>query len=89
MAKIVYTRQYLDSVADIWSDRVLMKIISIMRSLEAAPEIGSKNVPASVKEEFGDTVYKIPVASFDIIYEYFPQTDTVHILALVPQRAAR
>lgn len=89
MAKVVYANQYLDAVAAIYSERVLLKILSLMRTLEEAPEIGSKNVPASIKEEFGNTVYKIPVASFDIVYQYHRQQDTVHVLALVPQRMAK
>lgn len=58
-------------------------------SVDTFPEIGSKNLPLSIKEEFGDAVRKVAVSPFDLIYEFKEEENAVFVYALVPMRPVR
>lgn len=58
-------------------------------SVGTFPEIGSKNLPLSIKKEFGDAVRKVAVSPFDLIYEFKEEENAVFVYALVPMRSVR
>ena len=51
--------------------------------------MGSRILTTSIKRRFGDTVRKVVVDPFDIIYRYFAEQDLVYVVGLVHQRAAQ
>lgn len=58
-------------------------------NIEAFAEFGSRIIPASIREEFGEGVRKVVVDSFDLVYTIVDDGETVFVEALVHQRAAR
>ena len=55
-----------------------------------SPEMGSRILPTSIKRRFGDTVRKVVVDPFDIIYRYPAENRIlVYVVGLVHQRAAQ
>lgn len=88
MARMIYTDGFLDDAAAIWSDRVRNRLERMLRAIEAFPEIGSPEIPASIQTVYGACVRKAAAEPFDLIYEYDPDADTVIVYGLVPFRAA-
>ena len=88
MPKMIYSGRFIDDASLIWSDRVMSELFTILKNIEAFPEIGSSNVPGSVKDEFGQNVRKVVVGPFDLVYEYEKSNDMVYVHALVHQRKA-
>lgn len=88
MGKGLYTEGFLNDATMIWSGRIKIKLANALQSIEEFPEIGSSNVPSSVKEEFGQGIRKFVVDKFDIIYEYDSENDVVMFYALIHQRMA-
>lgn len=66
----------------------MSELFTILKNIEAFPEIGPSHVPGSVKDEFGQNVRKVAVGPFDLVYEYEKSNDVVHVHALVHQRKA-
>lgn len=89
MARLLYAESFLESAADLHSPRVISKLEDTLRAIEAFPRIGSRSLPASIRESFGDGVYKMVVCQFDLIYSYDEKTGVVAIYDLVPCRMAR
>ena len=85
---MVYTDGFLDDAAAVWSDRVRGRLERMLRAIEAFPEIGSSDIPASIGAAYGTRVRKAVVEPFDLIYEYDPDADTVIVYGLVPFYAA-
>ncbi len=86
--RMIYAERFLDDAAQVWSGRLQMKLVNALANIEAFPEIGSRNFPQSIKEEFGDAVRKVALDPFDLVYEYDKATQTVFVYALVPMRTA-
>lgn len=86
---MIYTEGFLDDASYIYSPRVQEDLANALGAIETFPRVGSRAVPASVKERFGDDVLKIVVKPFDLIYEYLEEADVVVAYGLVPFRAAR
>ena len=53
------------------------------------PDLGSANVPESIRLRFGGSVRKLMVHPFDVVYEYDRASDRVNVFGLAHQRAAR
>lgn len=88
VSRMVYTDGFLDDAAAVWSDRVQGRLERMLRAIEAFPEIGSPDIPASIQATYVPRVRKAVVEPFDLIYEYDLDTDTVIVYGLVPFRAA-
>lgn len=86
---MVYADRFLDDASRVWSGRLRIALANILANVEAFPDIGSRNVPASIKKEFGEGVRKVACEPFDVVYEYDEASDAVFIYALIPMRSAR
>lgn len=84
MAEVVVTERFVADAAEVSSDRAFAKIEEALRALERFPEMGSSIIPDLIRRRFGSTVRKLVAAQYDIVYEYDPSSDRVHVLALIP-----
>lgn len=89
MAEVRLTKGFQDDILAVSSDRVLSELLHVVELLEVAPNMGSANLPDSIRTRFGNKVRIIPVNLFDIITEYDDSEDVVAVLALVHQKMAR
>lgn len=85
---MVFAERFLEDASHVWSERLRLSLTNVLLSIEAFPEIGSKNLPLSIKEEFGGDVRKVAVSPFDLIYEFKKDENAVFVYALVPMRSA-
>ena len=88
MPRLEYSARFAADLAAIRTQKLEHQILSALDSIEDFPEIGSRNIPDSIAEQFGPGVRKLPVNPFDLIYTYYPEDGLVRIEALVHQRAA-
>ena len=89
MARMVYAEEFLEGASLIWSDSVRSHLVNALHAIEAFPEIGSTDVPVSLRERYGESVRKFTIRPFDLVYEYDGEADTVLVYGLVPFRRAR
>lgn len=89
MTKVQLSDRFVDDLSYVYPDKVLAHIREALGILEKFPEYGSRSIPQSIEQEFGDQVRMVVVAPFDIFYEYDEQLDTVYVGTLVPFRKAR
>ena len=89
MPRLEYSERFAEDVARVTSAKVEARIYAVLDSIEAFGDFGSKVVPDSIREGFGEGVRKVVVSPFDLIYTYYPSDDLARIEALVHQRAAR
>lgn len=85
---MVFAERFLEDASHVWSERLRLSLANVLLNIEAFPEIGSKNLPLSIKEEFGGDVRKVAVSPFDLIYEFKKDENAVFVYALVPMRSA-
>lgn len=88
MAEVVLTERFVEDVSEVWSDRVVQRIRRAVELLERFPEMGSMDVPASIRREFGEGIRKYVIPPFDLVYEYDFGTDMVTVYGLIPCAAA-
>jgi mRNA-degrading endonuclease RelE of RelBE toxin-antitoxin system len=86
MARLLLTEQFMDDARTIWSPRVKKHLVRVLSMIESFPESGSRNIPASLVEEFGPTIRKCSVDPYYLIYDYDSEHDVVAVYGLVPQR---
>lgn len=89
MSSVDYAESFVDDMLKVELDSKREEIFYEIEILETAPEIGSKILPDSVKLLYGEDVRKLVVDSFDVVYRYIPEEDTVRIMGLLHQREAR
>ena len=89
MADMRLTERFVEDLAEVWSASKRQDIRNALEAVQRFPGIGSRDLPRSIRAEFGETVRKMVVTPFDIVYEYDEPADRVFVLALVPQRMAR
>ena len=89
MPRLEYSDRFAKDLARVTSSKVEARIYVVLDNVEAFGDFGSKNVPGSIREEFGDGVRKVAADQLDLVYSYFPDNDLVRIEALIHQRAAR
>ena len=89
VAKIVVTEGFVEDMTQVELDSKREEIWYVISLLEYAPEMGSKILPVLIRRRFGESVYKIVVKPFDIIYRYSSKEDTVYVVGLVHQRMAQ
>lgn len=89
MPRLEYSDRFADDLAHVTSDKVEARIYIALDNVEAFGDFGSRVVPDSIREDFGEGVRKVVVNPFDLVYTYYPDDDLVRVEALVHQRAAR
>lgn len=88
MAKLVYSDAFVGDMTMVKLARRRNEIFDRVDLLSDFPELGSANVPESIRLRFGDSVRKLVVSPFDIVYDYDRSSESVRILGPVHQRAA-
>lgn len=86
---MIYSEAFLDDAAAVWSPKVRDHLARALAAVESFPEIGSTDVPASIRSQYGEGIRKIVVAPFDLAYEYDAEADAVLVYGLIHYRAAR
>lgn len=89
MPRLEYSNRFANDVAMITSQRVEQLIFEMVDHIERFGEFGSRNVPASIIEEFGEGVRKVAANPFDIVYTLNTEQDIARTEALIPQRTVR
>ena len=84
MAEVVLTERFVEDATAIWSDRLVQRIQQAVTNLERFPEMGSPDVPRTIKQEFGRGVRKYVIPPFDLVYEYDDSSDVVTVYGLIP-----
>lgn len=69
-AQLRIADEFLEGLADVYSDRVLARVRMALEGLRAFPEMGSPLVRRSVVNLYGEGLRQIPISSFLIVYRY-------------------
>ncbi len=86
MPKLEYSERFAEDLAKVTLAKVEAQILTDFDNIEHFGEFGSRIIPQSIKDEFGEGVRKVAVNPFDIIYTFYPDRDLVRIEALIHQR---
>ena len=73
--------EFWQSLAAIWSERLLAHIREVLETLQRFPLVGSANVRQSLVDLYGQNLRKLPVSTFVIIYRF--ENGVIDVLALV------
>lgn len=88
MAKIFYTERFLRDMDRVELESRQNEIYDCVDLLATVPALGSRRLPRSVTEEFGDTVRKLSVAPFLVIYEQLENGEVILVHGLLHQKKA-
>ena len=86
MARLVITEGFVDDLSQVWLARVSKRIRESLENLETYPELGSALLPVRMRKTYGESVKRLTVAPFDVIYGFDRVTDCVYVYALVSCR---
>lgn len=89
MPRLEYAERFANDLVLIRSPKVEARILENLDNIERFGEFGALLVPPSIKREFGDSVRKVAVNPFDLVYTLYPEQDLARIEALIHQRAAK
>ncbi len=89
MAKLVFSEAFIEDMLAVELANKRDEILEKVDLLSSFPELGSGNVPASIRAKYGDSIHKLVVSPFDVIYDHDLDSDTVNVLGLIHQRTAR
>ena len=73
--------EFVEALAEVYSERVLAGIEMALNSLKLFPESGSPRVRQSLTARYGEGLRQLVVSRFVIVYRY--RQNTVDVLALV------
>ena len=88
MPNLMYTEGFTDDMAQVALASKRQEIFHYTDLLSEFPELGSRNLPESIIQTYGNSIRKFVVRPFLVIYEYREAEDAVYILGLDHQRAA-
>ena len=88
MARLVYADAFIEDMTAVELSSKRDEIFDKIDLLSDFPDLGSANIPTSIRLRFGNSVRKLVISPFDVVYEYDQASDSVNILGLVHQRAA-
>ncbi len=88
VARLLFSERFADDLSRVETAKLEQRILENLKNIERFGDIGSSLVPKSIKRDFGSNVRKIAVNPFDLVYTYYPESDTAYVEALVHQRAA-
>ena len=86
MAKLVYSNAFIEDMTAVELASKRDEIFDRIDLLSDFPDLGSTNIPESIRSRFGTSVRKLVIAPFDVVYEYDQTTESVNILGLMHQR---
>ncbi len=89
MLKIRYADSFIDAAASIRLSSKRREIRQRIEQLSTFPNLGSVNLPGSIKERYGGDVRKLVIDPFIVINEIRQSEIAVYVLGLIHQRAAR
>lgn len=78
--------RFIEDSQQIYSKRIATALERAIQNITFMPTCGSKIVPLSLKNEFGEDIYKYLVGPFDLIYSYSSKQCIVELHALIDQR---
>ena len=87
MARLLFSDSFVNDLAQVQSQRVYRRIISLVSYLESMLEMGSPDIPTAARKRYGNGARKLVASPFDLLYVYDAEHDEVHIDGLVHQRA--
>ena len=67
---IEFSECFLNDSKQIYSKKVADELKTALSIIETIPTIGSKIIAKSLKDEFGEDIYKWIVGPFDLIYTF-------------------
>ena len=88
MADLVFTEGFINDMTKVELSTKRVEIMRTIDLLSSFPDMGSRNLPASIRERFGANIRKLVVRPFLVIYEYNQETDAVYIYGLDHHREA-
>ena len=88
MARLVYADAFIEDMTAVELSSKRDEIFDKIDLLSDFPDLGSANIPTSIRLRFGSSVRKLVVSPFDVVYEHDQASDSVNVLGLVHQRAA-
>ena len=89
MPSLEYSERFADDLSRVTSEKIEARIYAALDNVEAFGDFGSRVVPGSIRDRFGEGVRKVVVSPFCLVYTYYPDEDLARIEALVHQKAAR
>lgn len=89
MYGVAFAERFFDDILKIESPKKQDEVMDSIALLATVPEMGSRRLPKSIVGEFGDSVRKLVVSPFLVVYEVDPDALQIRVLRLVHQRLAR
>ena len=84
---IRFSEEFVEGLANVWSQRVTDHIHKLVSLLPCNPELGSMDVRPILATAYDEGIRKLNVSTFQIVYRF--DGKTVDVLALVPGPAIR
>ena len=88
MSELLYSERFIADMVGVRSARVRNGIFDMVDLLKELPDLGSSNLPPSIKEEFGNDVRRLVKDPFLVVYEYNQAQDEVRVLGVIHGRSA-
>ncbi len=89
MTAIRATKDFAEGLKGITSLKVERDLRKTAEALGRFPELGSENVPNSIKQLYGNNIRKINVGPFLLVYHYSKEEDAISLYGLIHNRMAR
>ena len=86
---VEFSDKFLQDAEQIYSSKVADELRNAISLFEIIPTIGSKIIRKSLKEEFGEDIYKWVVGPFDLIYTYDESHQAIQLHALIPLKMVK
>ena len=89
MLELRYSEKFIEEAGAIRLASKRQELRKRVEMLAELPQMGSSNLPQSIIEQYGSNVKKLVISPFVVVYEINLESNTVDVLGLLHQRAAR
>ena len=89
MMQLAFAERFLEDMRAVALASKQEEILDAISLLPTVPEMGSRRIPTSIREEFGYDVRKLVVSPFLVIYELMEEEGLIFVHGLVHERRAR
>ena len=89
MTQLAFAERFFDDMEPVELESKQDEIMHVIGLLPTVPEMGSRRVPASIVEEFGEGIRKLVVRPFLVVYEVIEDEDLIFVHGLIHERQAR